>query len=58
MPSQGGFRLQNPQPGQVQLDLKFKNPLTQTITCLVMGMFQGMLTIDKSKNVTMEAFGV
>jgi len=43
--------------GQLQLELKFKNPLTSTITCLVMGMFQSVLVIDKQKTVTVESMG-
>jgi hypothetical protein len=58
IPNQGVYRLQNQQIGQVQLDLKFKDPLTSTITCLVVGMFETMLTIDKNKSVNIESYGI
>jgi len=57
LPSTVANSLSPQRHGQVKLDLKFKNPLTETITCLVMGVFQSIMTIDKQKNVSMDTFG-
>jgi len=41
--------------GQVKLDLKFKSPLTNTITCIVLASFQGKLEIDSNRNVSVDS---
>jgi len=41
--------------GQVKLDLRFKTPLSNTITCIVLASFQGKLEIDSHKNVSLDS---
>ena len=52
-PRNGGH-FQAERHGQVKLDLKFKTPLENTITCIVLASFQGQLEIDSNKNVTLD----
>jgi len=40
--------------GNVQVELKFKKPLESSVTCLVLGMMQSIMYIDKNRNVTIE----
>jgi len=41
--------------GQVKLDLKFKTPLTNAVTCIVLASFQSNLEIDANKNVSIDS---
>jgi len=50
-----GVNFQAERLGQVELDLKFKNPLTYTITCVVLASFPGKLEIDSHENVSMDS---
>jgi len=56
-PSTSGLNLQGLRKGQIHIDLKFSKALTSAITCLVVGTFQSLLTIDSNSNVTYDTFG-
>ena len=40
--------------GQLRLDLKFSQPLPESVTVICYGKFSGVLSIDDSRNVTIE----
>jgi len=53
-PGNSGNNFQKTRFGQIKIDLRFQNPLSETITCIVLGSFQGKLEIDSRKNVSIE----
>jgi len=56
-PNSSGQNFQGLRKGQVHLELKFSKALKKTITCIAMGMFQNLVTIDANQNVTLDSFG-
>jgi len=43
-----------PRQGNVRIEARFKNPLPETVTCILYAEFPGDVEIDNSRNVTVE----
>jgi hypothetical protein len=57
-PSSPGLSFKSVKRGQVHMELNFAEALQKTITCIVLGKFRSLLSIDSDKNVTVDSFGV
>lgn len=53
-PSNIGNRFQSKRRGQTTVELKIKKPLEDSLNCIVMGQFEGLLSIDNHRNVLLD----
>ena len=54
-PRNQGNKFLLPRTGQLQVSLRFKTPLAQSITCLAIGQFQYLIQVDKNGQTYSEA---
>jgi len=44
----------SPRQGNVRIEVRFKNPLPEPVTCILYAEFPGRVEINNSRNVTVE----
>ena len=52
-----GCHLNLVKSGNLRVELQFENPLPNTVNCLVLSESQGLIQIDKSRNVIYDFHG-